>query len=350
MRIAKINRAAAFIVCILTSVLIVVWGNIKVHAEESGSATLICKGKEDILDGMTWRIYYVGFRTDNDLVLEGDFSGYPVTLKDMSAEALTAAASTLESYAVIDNIAPDAQGVTDSDGKIEFTDLKPGLYLVSGNRLKIDNATYIPAPMFIEVSENNPDVTAYPKFTYYDVMDAEVERVRVRKIWENDEDVPGGRPDSIDVEIYCNAVLKETVTLSNENDWTYSWIAETGDTWSVIEAVVPEKYTVTYRSNKTQYVIVNTYDSDVATTTTTTTTTTVVVDGADVTATKTKTTNEIINETTVKSESTSTPKKESKLPQTGQLWWPVPILALGGMVFIGIGCRMISRSKKEDDQ
>jgi hypothetical protein len=38
--------------------------------------------------------------------------------------------------------------------------------------------------------------------------------------------------------------------------------------------------------------------------------------------------------------------KPTSLPSTGQLWWPVPCMAAGGLVLMGIGSRM---SKKEDD-
>ena len=177
------------------------------------------------------------------------------------------------------------------------------------------------------------DIDVYPKFSYYDVLDAEIERFRVRKIWENDEQFPTDRAEEINVDIYCNSVLKETVTLSEKNDWTYNWTAQPGDTWRVLESDIPANYTVAYRSNNSQYVIINTHDSSVITTTT-----------APVTTSGSK-----ITSTTAKATSTTTGKTGGKLPQTGQLWWPVPVLALGGMIFVGIGFCLISRSKKEDD-
>lgn len=38
----------------------------------------------------------------------------------------------------------------------------------------------------------------------------------------------------------------------------------------------------------------------------------------------------------------------SKLPQTGQLWWPVPLMLFGGLIFVAVGLRLIMESKKED--
>lgn len=45
------------------------------------------------------------------------------------------------------------------------------------------------------------------------------------------------------------------------------------------------------------------------------------------------------------STSTSTPEK---IPQTGQLWWPVPIMAVAGIALVVVGWRLCS--KKENDE
>lgn len=56
--------------------------------------------------------------------------------------------------------------------------------------------------------------------------------------------------------------------------------------------------------------------------------TTKVTKHTDATYTKTKTENTKVTTTT------------RKLPQTGQLWWPVPVLALAGLVLVAIGLRL----------
>jgi hypothetical protein len=37
------------------------------------------------------------------------------------------------------------------------------------------------------------------------------------------------------------------------------------------------------------------------------------------------------------------------LPQTGQLWWPVPVLAAAGFVSLAIGWKLDRRQKDEDE-
>ncbi len=40
---------------------------------------------------------------------------------------------------------------------------------------------------------------------------------------------------------------------------------------------------------------------------------------------------------------TTTVNTGDKLPQTGQLWWPIPILSIAGMVFLSTGLAMRSK-------
>ncbi|HAP78795.1 MAG TPA: hypothetical protein DCQ78_01135, partial [Ruminococcus sp.] len=73
------------------------------------------------------------------------------------------------------------------------------------------------------------------------------------------------------------------------------------------------------------------------------------------TETSTTSTNSSLTETTtvssLKTEDSDLPETSTsssgKLPQTGQLWWPVPLLAGGGILFIAIGLRIRSRKENE---
>ena len=49
--------------------------------------------------------------------------------------------------------------------------------------------------------------------------------------------------------------------------------------------------------------------------------------------------------TTGTTDTASPAPAEGKLPQTGQLWWPVPVLAAAGLVCIGMGIKC----RKEDE-
>ena len=343
----KFKRLAVLLFAVLTMLCMTAGLNVSAEsAANSRSMTLICRSEKTTLIGMQWKIYRVGSRQNNNFVLEGDFADYPVSFDDLSTAAITEAAETLENYAVLDGIAALDEGVTDNSGELVFYNLEPGMYLLSGTDLQVGNTVYVPSAILIEVSNKDVNVDTYPKFAYRTLSD-ETKNYNVKKIWQNDENHPEGRSVSISVEIYRNDVMAETVVLDESNDWSYSWEDDSNSDWRVKEADVPENYTVTYRSNETQIAIINTYQEDVPEATTASTQPT---ENTTVTATDTsnKTTENTPKNDSKKSYSSNS-SNSSKLPQTGQLWWPVPVLACGGAVFAGVGLRLQVRNKKDDD-
>ena len=362
-----------------------------VAAEELGSITMICQTEEGlILEGVNWKLYRVGERTDeNELELKGVFRRYPVYLGNPTESVLRDAAETLKYYTISGRLEPDAEDRTDANGRLKFSSLTQGLYLLVGDYVSVGETTYCYSPFLIEVPSpdtHDLDLIAYPKG---DVMsrpsnpDVDGYDSTVRKFWKNDEDMPELRSVSITAQIYRDGVLYESVVLDDSNNWTYSWTSATFHEWIVIEADVPEDYAVVYKSNEVQFAIENTYHEDfyfweeeslhtsiVETTETTHTNTTPVTDTSatsastsatqDTTAsasqtTVTETTNTTSTTITAVSSTgsttgssattvtTVTTSKPEKLPQTGQLWWPVPLLAVAGLFSITAGLKLHSK-------
>ncbi len=296
-------------------------------AGETGSLTLHCVKDEVILTDMQWELYRVGSREGNTFVPEGGFASYSVIIDDFSPEAMAAFAETYENIALTDeNIDPIRSGATDEEGTLVFDALENGLYLVCGTTLKVDNGYYIPSSLLFEISSENitMDWDAYPKIEYHTNSELEV-IYTVKKVWLNENGELRDPAAEITVEIYRDLELYETVVLSDANDWTYEWKDLDYYDFRVVETVIPEGYRVEYVSNETQYLIKNIYqDTD--------TTTSVPQD-----TTTTETTTTLI----------TTATEDERLPQTGQLWWPVILLALGGLVLIAMGCRFLSASREE---
>ncbi len=345
-------------------------GALNAHAAGNGVLRLYCETTDGvILEGMHWDIYLVG-GTDEDgnYVLQGDFADYPVSLEDLSASALTEAAETLENYATIDGITPLASADADENGFLQFSMLEPGLYLVAGDYVRIGDVYYFPSAFLLEVPEDGAadfDMPAYPKYISMNAGDGGLD-YSVKKVWENDETEIQNRSVYIKVGIYRDNVLYETVTLDESNDWTYNWSADQFYEWRVLEIDVPEGYDVVYRSNETQYVIVNTYTTSSSVTgttvesdssyTDTTTETEAINTGTDLppetdmtsyateesgTSGSAEQTGVSTTTTTITTTETSVEKED--LPQTGQLWWPVPVLGAAGLLAIAIGLRLVTR-------
>ncbi len=365
--LAAISAAAIVIFCMAGVVF-------SAFAEDkTGTLTLWCANDDDKVEGMHWRIYRIGHRTANDYVFEGDFAGYRATLGDKSkpmldwsTETVAAAGEALKRKAIADGIPFSSEGDTDAQGSLSFSGLEKGLYLVCGDVLEKDDVTYIPSALFFEMTgEDAAVLNAYPKIILRKKTSGG-SHYSVRKVWQNEEDQAWNENTSVTVEIYRDNVKFDETVLNSGNNWTYSWDDREDHDWFVYERYIPDSYTVAYLNNQTQFLIVNTFDDElgppVITTTSTTvsgvttTTTTADIDADNDNAKNTTTASSDGkgsgkgNTTTVsgsKKPPAVTTQGDKKLPQTGQLWWPVIPLTCGGVLLLGAG---IMLGKKEDDE
>ena len=293
---------------------------------------------DDALPGVRFRLYRAadGGRFA-EFTLSGDFEEYPVSLKDLDAAGWKTAAETLASYALRDGLTPLDSGVTDRDGRLRFPTgeaaLTPGLYLVLGEARSVNGYRYTPEPLLISLPNRAAeehqwtyDVTVSPKFhrTSTGGGGGTVDR-KVLKVWKD-----GGsedRPESIRVQLLKNGRVEDTVTLSAENNWRHTWrnLSDRYD-WQVVEKETPEGYTVTVKREGITFVMTNTLEEP---------------DGPK------EPDKEIPDEPTpggpgeMPEEPTDIPDQPvpggPALPQTGQLWWPVPVLACAGLALFLLG-------------
>ena len=295
-------------------------------AKTDSSLTLICESNDASYKNVTFNLYKVAQRNkDGELELCGDFKDYRVSLKDESSSAMQAAADTLENYAVLDKITPDAKKVTDENSSLTFEVKETGLYLVCGVIYMENGVRYIPSPMLVEIKADGNKTEAYPKFKQQIVSSTGVVEYTVTKRWYKDDEHIDERPAAVEVELYKDEVLVETVTLDSTNNWQYSWTSDTESYWRVKEKNVDEDYTVVYKNENGGYYVDNSYHpSDDSSST---------------------------EENNPPEENTgSTEENGGKLPQTGLLWWPVPVLALCGLILVSIGCRMNKVNKHKGNK
>ena len=170
--------------------------------------------------------------------------------------------STLENHILATGVAPTATTITDNAGNACFEGLKPGLYLTSTLLVEQGGAQCVFAPALVALPGLGEDgywdyqvaVAAKPGILPPAEPD---EAYQVVKLWKGDEG-RADRPKSIQVELFRNGVRYETVTLSAENQWSYSWpVDEDGAVWNVVERV-PTGYTMTVQQRGTTFVLTNT--------------------------------------------------------------------------------------------
>ena len=254
-----------------------------------------------ITPGIVFRLYRVA-NVDDTVAFTpaAPFDRYSIAFRrNMTAGEWQVLANTLASYAMADNLPPLAEAQTDANGEVRWDNLKTGLYLVIAESYDVGENMYAVTPTLISLPNLQEDgwwqygVNINPKWSVKPIERIDLEVV---KIWD-DEGSALIRPASITVELYRDGVLTDTVILSQANNWRYTWTGlDNRITWTVVERGIPEDYKVTIDQQDNTVVITN------------------------------------------NAPSMTTPVPD--LPQTGQTWWPVPLLALGGMLLFILGWMM----------
>ncbi len=214
-----------------------------------------------VFDGIDVTIWQATVLTqDLAYITHGNFSVYSVDLSTLKTPSeFDSVASTLYTCAVADQI-PGITVKTDCEGKAEFENLSGGMYLVAP--VNVDY-TYFSA-MLVAVPDVgtdglwNYDVKAQPKSsTETPPSETEVE-YQVTKLWK-DRGNESQRLSSVEVEIYQDGTLIETVILNEQNNWIYSWRAlDDGSVWTVMERNVPQGYTMKLTQSGHSFLIENT--------------------------------------------------------------------------------------------
>ena len=262
------------------------------------------------------------------------------------------------------SVTPSYTATSDAEGYARFGTVDKGLYIGISDSVVIEQIQYkyfdflavVPGPNNLEANQSedwgrvwdgtwtnaNYDVIAIPKREAVQ-LEGDPEPFTVFKQWADNGST--NRPKNISVKIFCDGELKETVQLSSENNWKYTWEYEKGHNFSVEEVIEFEGYTPSISRKDNSFVIVNTKNPEEP-------------------------------EKPEKPEKPHKPEKPEKpqkpgtpetpttpsvpnvlgairdfvgelpevlgarrLPQTGQLWWPIPILAILGVVLIALGFR-----------
>ncbi len=305
------------VLSLLFCILILLTAALPAFAAESGSVTVMFYHDGKPVADASFQIYKAAEWTGSGYSLLEPFSKYSVRLADeSSSEEWKAIASTLASYAARDGIQPLASGVTDADGKALFEGLSDGLYLVTGAAAELDDLTLLPRPMLVTVpytSSNGVkeyDVTTEPKYEVQKETDDTIVR-RALKIWKDDGN-EASRPKDVTVQLLCDGKVFDEQVLSASNNWAYTWEGlDAAHDWQLTEKDVPEGYKVEITRQDVTFTVTNTNDNPPP-------------------------------------PPTDTPN-EPTLPQTGLLWWPVPLLGGTGALLLFLGIFLLLRKKDGAD-
>lgn len=330
------------------------------------------------LQGVRFSVYQIASMNEQGSIrLTEPFATLPVRLPDGNAEEeWRILATTLEGYIQSRQMTPTDVGTTDASGALSFPNeaerLPHGVYLVLGEPRTIGNTVYIPSPSIVML----PGIDALTQDWTYDILIEPKTEIRnnpvspeqpvytmreVIKEWKEDGH-QSSRPSSITVQLLRNGILYDTVTLSEENQWHYTWDQlDNWASWTLTEQV-PAGYTVTIEQKGIAFLVTNTFNdasnpsqttgSDIQQSGSTlpeessgTPPTTDASGNPDTPITSdtpggSDTSDPSHSSASVPGDRPQTTPDSPNLPQTGMLWWPVPLFAVVGCLCLMAGVLM----------
>lgn len=312
---------------------------------ESNLTLTFAPGKEPAAD-VQYRLYRIAsVSQDVQFTYTPEFEGYPIEPVGTTAAQWRNLAETLQGIISADRVVPDYTAQTDENGQFTLSGLPTGLYLITGDIFTRDGIVYTPQPFLLPLPYQDGDSWIYDVHSdgkYEERPEDKEITVHVLKVW-HDKNAPD-RPVSATVALYGDGTLYDTIVLDQTNAWQHQWTGLSSlIAWTVVEVDVPEGYIVSVGRNNELYGVTNSIPGDDEGSTTPTEPTE--PEGPTEPDEPTRP-----DETTRPEEPTRPlppPPEKPEIPNTGLLWWPVPVLCLAGIVCLAIG---ILRRRGNNDE
>lgn len=257
----------------------------------SVSVTLLEPDKTTPVAGVELAVYYVASVERNgngnlSYVYTQDFADCGTPLDDLN---LT---NVLQGFVAEHSVACQ-KAVTNGQGTVVFRELPLGLYFVMQTNFVEGYSACRPFLVTVPNTDERGyvyDVNASPKTEIAKVTD-----ITVLKHWNVDETVE--IPDHVTVQLLRDGIVVGEATLNEQNQWrTVFYDMPESDGYSVSEKPVPRGFAATYTQRGYVFTVINT----------------------------------------------------PYLVQTGQLVWPIPVLATIGLLLIAVGGVLLRKSRDAD--
>ena len=306
------------------------------------------------VEGIPYHIFRIAeIEMGSRFFLTDEFKDCGITLKGDSADEWDGVAELILGYAQVQKLEPAVTVTSDKDGLAVVEDIDTGLYLVVADRTRTGKYTYSVKPGIISVpnivDDNwNYDVTMVPKMERVSnpstppAPEKETVDRKALKIWDDDGNEEK-RPDDITVHLLRDGEVYATETLNEANGWSCEWRGLTsldndGNTyeWNLIEDAV-EGYSPTMEQSGITFVLTNTFVEELPEDPTP------LSPGEPGTPGNPGTPGEPDEPL---EELPEDPVPLAMLPQTGMLWWPVPVMGLLGVMFLALGAAFRRRESE----
>lgn len=256
-------------ICLLLVLLAALFPLASYAQGNSGTIHIVQKDNDtkQAVSGISLTLYRVA---DSDgkggYRLTSDFEKSSVTMDSIYDERSQEVVRILDEFIGANDKEGLCTKITDGNGAVLFAGLADGLYFVKQTNMQSDfeklgysyetKSYLIALPRTDENGYLTRTVECQPKGELK--YNEEYVDIAVYKVWKDNSNSAGKRPESISAGLYCNGELKEKVTLDAGNNWTHRWKnLDSSAEWSIKEIGVPKGYVSEVTSEGSDFVITN---------------------------------------------------------------------------------------------
>ena len=253
------------------------------------SVTLMEQNQNEPIVGANFSVYYVAtarLDPEGDLIYNytEDFARLDIALDDMSL------AEKLDGFVAQETV-PSIKITTNAQGMATCEELPIGLYFVKQTGAVegfAPCASFLVTVPNVENGEYVYQVNASPKTEVTKLIS-----ITIKKVWNTD--ASAAATESVTVQLLKDGTVVKTAVLNDANDWqvTYANMPQSDD-YTIEEVGIPQGFTATYSKTGYTFTVTNT----------------------------------------------------ATLIQTGQRIWPIPVLAVAGMLLIVAGTLLLQKKRK----
>lgn len=176
-------------------------------------------------------------------------------LTDIDQSITKKEASDILNYLQTNKINPNITGKFNKDGLFEITNADNKVWLIKAGDFTKNGIEYKAIPQIVDSSKIGSLEIVEAKYEFEIPKDSTVEYT-VKKVWVDAKNL---EHNAISVSLLHNGVIYDTVDLSKDNKWTYTWTKLSSDgEWTVQENKVPTGYVVSYSKSGNVFTVTNT--------------------------------------------------------------------------------------------
>lgn len=291
------TKTVKTICALLLSMLFIVGAVMPCYAAaESGKISILLEDKDkNQIDDTTVHACRVADMDSTGYYPSENFKNSGISISGIINAPSESTAKDVADY-ITDNNIESVTAVT-KNGKAVFSDLDLGIWLVFCE----EDSKYTFNPYFVFLPYASKGKLYYEIISSPKIEDSKPNLINIYVIkkWDDKNNAAKKRPETVMVELLDGETVISSAVLSELNGWahTFTDVSKDGN-YSVKEKAV-ENYTVQYNGDVSNgFIVTNLYNGE-------------------------------------------------KLPQTGQLWWPIIILSIAGIAFVLLGIIELGARKNE---